>query len=119
MELEGNLWPLSLSLLFASASILLPPPLRGILSSFVPSILPSFSLVDGNVYFNVRGFAVQGWLFVEMGETGEVCGQAGTGDRGDAVKFGQQLGDEMEEDWHGKWTHGVCDTAEAAQAALQ
>lgn len=37
LELEGNLWPLSLSLLFASVSILLLPSLRGIFSSFVPS----------------------------------------------------------------------------------
>lgn len=53
LELEGNLWPLSLSLLFASVSILLPPPLRGILFSFIPSILFSFSLVDGNVCLSV------------------------------------------------------------------
>lgn len=79
LELEGNLWRLSLSLLFASVSILLPPPLRGILFSFIPSILSPFSLVDGNVCFAVQGFAVRGSLFVKMGETGQDCGQASTG----------------------------------------
>lgn len=115
LELEGNLWPFSFSLLFASASILLPPPLRGILSSFVPSILPSFSLVDGNVCFTVQGFAVQGWLFVEMGENGKT-GQAGTGDSRDAVRLGQQPGDKRlfrrrlawEMDMWSMWHSGGC-----------
>lgn len=42
--------------------------------------------------FTVQGFAVQGWLFVEMGENGKT-GQAGTGDSRDAVRLGQQPGD--------------------------
>lgn len=98
LELDGNLWPLSLSLLFASVSILLPPSLRGILSSLIPSILPSFSLVDGNMCFSV-----QGWLFLEMGEIGPHCGQAGTGDSENALRLGQQPKDERLFRWRLAW----------------
>lgn len=56
--------------------------------SIIPSILPSFSLVDGN-----ECFALQGWLFVETGDIGQDCSQAGIRDSGDAVRLGQQPGD--------------------------
>lgn len=92
MELEGNLWPLSLSLLFASVAILLPPPLKGILSSAVPSILPSFSLVDGNVCFAVHGTAVQVFFLFCFVDSGQICGQAGTGGYEDVGRLGEKLG---------------------------
>lgn len=81
--------PLTLSLLFASVSIFLLPPFRGILAPFIPSILSSFTLADGNVIHCAR-LCCTG-MVVEMGETRQVCGLVGIGSSGDAVGLGQQL----------------------------
>lgn len=86
LELEGNLWPLSLSLLFACLHPSSPFFKRD------PFFLYSFHLS----FFLPCGWtrAVKGWLFLEMGETGPHCGQAGTEDSENALRLEQQLRDE-------------------------
>lgn len=115
LELEGNLWPLSLSFLFASVSILLPPPLKGILSL---SFLPSFFL--SALWMENVCFALQGWLFVGMGDIGQDCGQASTRDSGDAMRLGQQPRDKRlfrrlvwEVDTWSMWRSGGCASSTA------